>query len=587
MATGSENYLTLVQQAFSGELKLPAFQRQFKWNRKQVVLLYDSIRQGYPLGSIILMDGSKEELVERDFRGANEKAAATETANLVLDGQQRLTAGIDLFYSQNDASASQYFIDLNKVERFLEEHNIDLDSEEDVEAALKSLDVDEGYCIGKPRTVDPNAKLISSHLLSTILLRPNNSKHLDSCLELYIDAHPSKKQLVQNVIKPYFVARNSPAIPYVAIDSKLQLDAISRIFATLNSSGKVLTPFELVVAVLFASNIDLRDDLDSIKSTSSYLAQMDPTGEICLQTAVFLEGGNFKKSLLPKNLNAGIWSRNKKLVAELLDDVGKFLTSFGMALDTTRRLIPYDTIFLPMAKVMQGVNYRNLNPAKKAEVNEKLKTWVVGAALSQRYNEGAHTKQGKDAAAVLNWVSADGDEFKPTWLQETGIPSLQSVTTRGAIANLLRCILNQETMRDPMSDEKVNFGVLGTDAHHIFPRKFAPKLLGWDDKRGDKVDLLLNMMQTTSSTNQRFLNDDPCIQVTDCENASNIESVENRYNSQGIDSDCVAILKKQSKNRDDYQKFISLREHYFINKLRMYGFENNKTQPIDDDLEDA
>ena len=97
MSGSVEVYTRLVEDAFVGRLKLPAFQREFKWNRNQVILLFDSIRQGYPLNGMIQIEGGREEFQAREFFGASTGAAGNDAKRLILDGQQRLTAGIYLF----------------------------------------------------------------------------------------------------------------------------------------------------------------------------------------------------------------------------------------------------------------------------------------------------------------------------------------------------------------------------------------------------------------------------------------------------------------------------------------------------------
>ena len=51
----NKNILQYASDSINGEMKLPIFQRQYKWKQNQVKLLYDSIRLKYPIGSIILL----------------------------------------------------------------------------------------------------------------------------------------------------------------------------------------------------------------------------------------------------------------------------------------------------------------------------------------------------------------------------------------------------------------------------------------------------------------------------------------------------------------------------------------------------
>ena len=68
MAANVIAFIDLVAQAYSGQLKLPAFQRDWKWKRSQVILLYDSLRQGFPIGSFLFLKKGKDvALSPRDF----------------------------------------------------------------------------------------------------------------------------------------------------------------------------------------------------------------------------------------------------------------------------------------------------------------------------------------------------------------------------------------------------------------------------------------------------------------------------------------------------------------------------------------
>lgn len=585
MATGAENYLGLVKQAYQGDLKLPAFQREFKWTRKQVIRLYDSIRQSYPVGSIIVLEGSKSELKERSFRGAADDAEGKSTKRLVLDGQQRLTAGVDLFFGESLESISQYFIDIDKLISLVLEKSINIDDDIDIRKFLSDLDDDDGYCVGRARVDNPYALLNARHLLSTTLLRPDNSKKRDHYLEEYEEKFPDRKNIVRNIVKPYFVINEAPDIPYVSIDSSLQLDSISRIFSTLNSSGKVLTPFELVVAVLFSSGIDLRDDLDIIKE-EPYIRNMDSSGEIVLQTVVMLCGKNQKKSLLPKNLEAGEWMKLQDKATALLVQVGKFFTDHcGMSLDITSDIVPYDSIFVPMAIVFDKIKYSELSPANLGSVNTKLTQWFVGSALSQRYQEGVHNKQVNDVTEMTNWIVEGTDDYKPGWLKDVVVPSLRLVTTKGAVSNLLRCIINQHIISDPLTGGPVNFGLANTHSHHIFPTKYVEKLPGWNQKAGDKSDLFLNLMQLTSSTNISFLNDDPRLQIQGSVNARGLSSVQESYERQGIPADAFAILQKPEKTRDDFHNFLKIRETALEQRMSNWGFARSGGLELVDETE--
>ncbi|WP_328466782.1 DUF262 domain-containing protein [Streptomyces sp. NBC_00448] len=79
----------LVAMARSGEIRIPHFQRDFRWQRQDVVRLFDSIVRGYPVGSLLLWRRpAPQQLVT--FGSLNVDAPAVDTARWVVDGQQRI-----------------------------------------------------------------------------------------------------------------------------------------------------------------------------------------------------------------------------------------------------------------------------------------------------------------------------------------------------------------------------------------------------------------------------------------------------------------------------------------------------------------
>lgn len=88
-----EDLVSLVHQ---GQVRIPSFQRDLKWESEDVLSLFDSIYKGYPIGSLLLRKGkAKASIVE--LGPLTIEAPETTSALWVVDGQQRLvslTAGL-------------------------------------------------------------------------------------------------------------------------------------------------------------------------------------------------------------------------------------------------------------------------------------------------------------------------------------------------------------------------------------------------------------------------------------------------------------------------------------------------------------
>lgn len=573
---GAGKYLDLVRQAMDGKLKLPAFQRDWKWKRKQVVELFDSLRNQYPIGGFLLAKvGGELNLSPRSFAFTDANADQVDAAQVVLDGQQRITAGIQLFHAASAEQGTHYFLDIEKLEKLFQAYATTkgllvaalLEKDDEIKRFVSQLETDDGYIQALHRVNDPHGRLNSQHLLFTPLLLSERDRSLETYLDSYFAMYPAKKTFVRNVVKPHFQISDSPLVPFILIEDTA-VEGLSRIFATLNTTGKLLTPFELVVAILFPQGVDLRVELDTARKLHPiHYPNMDVTGEIALQTCVLLDNGDPKKSLLPKNLTKAIWLKNKDRALDSLDRVGEFLKNhLGMPLASTRAYTPYDSVFGPLAYVWAELKIDDLDQMSKKKAFDRLAKYVVGASLGQRYQEGVHNKQKADASALVLWLGSDNDSKMPAWLSEVTIPTLKRVAPSGAIGKTILCLLNRNNLKDPITRELVPLGgALGED-HHIFPSKFVPNLPGWD-KQTMTADVVLNLMRVTKMTNSEYLDKDPREQMMKA-NEVNAQKLSQDLGDQAISEDSLNILLKPEKTANDFFEFVKLREKAIQNLLQ-------------------
>lgn len=80
----------LVDWARSGRIRIPRFQRSYRWEYTDAEKLFDSILRGYPIGNL-LMWRKPAPAAEIDLGELHFPAPAVSDALSVVDGQQRLT----------------------------------------------------------------------------------------------------------------------------------------------------------------------------------------------------------------------------------------------------------------------------------------------------------------------------------------------------------------------------------------------------------------------------------------------------------------------------------------------------------------
>jgi hypothetical protein len=565
---GAGKYFDLVRQGTEGKLQLPAFQREWKWKRKQVMELFDSLRNQYPIGSFLTAKvGAELNLSPRAFSFTGDAAKKGSPAQVVLDGQQRITAGIQLFYGTSPDQGTHYFLDVGKLEELFQAYAADkgvfvatlIKDDGAIREFVRQLDADDAYIKALHRVSNPHARLNSHHLLFTPLLLAERDRDLETYLEPYFAKYPDKKAFVRNVVKPHFQLSDSPLVPFILIEDT-DIEGLSRIFATLNTTGKLLTPFELVVAILFPQHVDLRDEIEIAKTLYPiHYPNMDPSGEIALQTCVLLEGRDPKKSLLPKTLTKDIWQKNNGKVFEALQSVGEFLSEhMGLPLAETRSYTPYDSVFAPLAFVWGSVDFNALDQVSRKKAFDRVMKYVVAASLVQRYQEGVHNKQKSDAQALASWIESDDDSNAPPWIREATIPALKRVDPAGAIGKTILCLLNRNALRDPITNDPVPLGGTQGQDHHIFPTKFVPTLPGWD-KKTMNPNVVLNVMRVMKQTNAEFLSTDPKQQISKARLVNQSKLME-LLKLQALSDGCVQVLEKPDKSAADFEEFIRLRE---------------------------
>jgi hypothetical protein len=571
MKHSQETFLQLVKEAYEGSLQLPAFQREWKWERSRVISLFDSLRKQFPIGSFLFLESSTEyNLAPRPFEGVK-KAKESDNVRLTLDGQQRITSGIALVYGLG--GALRYFLNLAELKRLAEKQKIDFRDDAKVRNFVQDIDDGDNYIVATTKSTTLEKLLIEDNFLSSTKLV--NKITAQKELEAYEEKYPETRDFLKYVVVPYFTLDNDFNCPVITLTKDESIAAVTRIFATINTTGKRLTPVEIVTATLYSHDINLKKHVSEYHETSECLKNMDLNGELLLQTIALLAKKTPKKSLLPKTITEERFKAYYEDALNLLDAVGDFLTKeLGVGLKDTNKLLPYDSILPPMAIVYREVmSYEGAN-RRKAE--EKLEKWFIGSALSQRYQEGVHNKQENDVEEMLRWIK-EGDEFKPLWLANVQISKdMKLASPNGAIGRLIKCIMNRERPEDPLEQTKVGYYNDVSEypqEHHIWPNKFCTQHISdWDNTR-DFTNYILNIIPISSKTNKKWDKMNPVDQISDIKTAIPNEIRRKEiYNKLLISEKCIQIMEKSVKKRNDYLDFLDARFVAVVDKLARWEF---------------
>ena len=342
----------------------------------------------------------------------------------------------------------------------------------------------------------------------------------------------------------------------------LSVTSITSIFETMNTTGQRLTAFEIVNAILFGSGISIQEELEDYKNTKMYYKNLDPTGELVLQTIALLTGQTSKKNELPRTINAENYRKHIDYAVEALDLAGRFLSErFCMWLDRDAKLLPYPAILAPLGIALAEL-YEKYSEMDSSRENwfKYLERWFVGSVFSQSYRDSQPATQRRDVQELRAWID---EEVTPSWLANVEIPVLDEVAVNGAAGKLIICLVNLQDPKDPMDNNPV--GGKGTDigtvhVHHVFPKAFCLEDIGgWPD--GDEsYHVALNLIPISNETNLKWSNKNPSDHVAQVRrNCASDEELTARYLPYFIDGQSLDILEQQQKTFSDYKSFIALR----------------------------
>ncbi len=243
----------LVREVVSGQIRIPPFQRGFKWEAGDIVKLFDSLLRGFPIGNLLLW--TRPARAQRLRVGPLEiDAPDAEAALWVVDGQQRITSLVGALVAGGSATDSRFRV------------HLDLDSGEFHTSGLRQEP--------PPSWIPVNILLDTRTLLGW--MRANADWLSESQISL---ADHAAKAIREYQIPTYVVS---------AIDEEPLLD----IFTRMNTTGKPLTKSEVFHALHSGMAGDQPLNLHSLGRTTADLGFGTLDDRLALRCILAFRGGD-------------------------------------------------------------------------------------------------------------------------------------------------------------------------------------------------------------------------------------------------------------------------------------------------------
>ena len=580
-----------------GRYVIPDFQRDFEWEPWDINELMRSIFRDYYIGSLLLWKGKDENFDALSCEAIYGFEGSDGRTDIVLDGQQRLTAMHYAFMAPDKPAPKRrnrflYFI---KVDRFMDEAYDDAFVYDWTRRGLNLLD---------DRTSQFQTHMFPLSIIGTGGWDLANwvqdyAKYWHGAAEALDEAeaeaamrHAENAEKFGNYLKDI---TEQYQISYIELDQNLELDKVCDIFTQINSRGVRLDIFDLLNALLRPKGIRLRQDLWRDASHRLGFAEAGRMNVYVLQVMSILRQAycspKYLYHLIPGNRRQ-VRGRDGALHSEVLvADTSQFESLWREAVDALARAInllrhpqefgaisyqylPY-TAILPAFATLQAEAGR-LPPDQRLDAQRKIRLWYWASVFTNRYSGAVESTTARDYTDVTAWFADDAaapglvSEFRRT-VRDL---DLKRETRRGAsVYNGMFNLLVLSGARDWVSGTVPQHDDL--DDHHI-----VPKSLGESYGRKTSIDTILNRTPLTSETNRNIIGDRlPNAYLPELIATNGEDEVIRIMQSHFISHRALDILMRDPFTPDDFEDFIEEREGTFRASIRQLSHQGELRSP--------
>jgi hypothetical protein len=445
-----KKYEALFHEIDTGQIKLPMFQRSFVWDKEQSSKLLDSILRGYPVGTFIFWK-TKEDLRSYKELGNHKlpQAPKGDYVQYILDGQQRITS---LYAIRKGIRISKDGMELDYKDIF-----VDLDF---------SPASDEHIVVTERRN---EKNYVSVH---DILSKPLGS---------FYKALPHDKAELIEFYKGRLINYDFSTITI----KDYPIDIACEVFSRINTGGKILTAFEIMVAKTYDEHAKfdlaekyevLRDGSDDEKECLT-AAKFETIAEsIVMQcVAAILLGAVRTKDILKIRREDFIanWDPMK---ASLFTAVDFIRTQLRVPVS---QLVPYPAILVPFAYFFHKISNKKPTHAQ-SRLLEQFFYWV---GLTGRYSSGSEGKIADDFKKMELIAKGESPLYQSSELKvDPSIIEERTFSAGNAYCKTILCLL---AFQQPKSFDTNGIVILDNshlkiatsrNYHHFFPKAYLGEI---------------------------------------------------------------------------------------------------------------
>lgn len=518
----SKKYEALFVEIDKGDIKLPMFQREFVWEKEQTAKLIDSIIKGFPIGTFIFWK-TKEEL--RSYKDiGNHKLPETPKGDYVqyiLDGQQRITS---LYAIRKGIRITKD----GKVIDYQDIHiNLDFDPKTDEQISVVEKAEGKNY--------------ISVHRL----LNADVTDLMDEYDRETLKRASAYKNKLINYDFSTITIKDYP------------IDVACEVFSRINTGGKSLTVFEIMVAKTYdeKQGFDLaeqyeilRDGSDEEKESLTQAKFETLPESVIMQcvAAITLRAVKSKDILkIPRATFIENWEPMKASLFSAIDFVRSELRV------PVSQLLPYPGVLVALTYFF----YITQNKKPNHEQVRLLEQFFYWVGLTERYSSATESKLAED----INKMDTIATGTMPNYnsLELTIDPKAIETTWFSAGNSYCKAILCLLAYQQPKSFDTNGLVILDNsnlkiassrNYHHFFPKAYIE-----EHYKEAEANLIANITLIDGYSNKHRIGKKAPSDYLTKFNADNPEIEET------LKSHLIRDMESYGLTTNDYPKFVARR----------------------------
>ena len=389
----------VVQKISNNKYVLPSIQREYVWDTEQIETLFDSLMQGYPIGTFLFWEVDKDNVSEFQFyeflRNYHEKNSVhnkkidlrgSEGVTAILDGQQRLTSiyiGLKGSYAyklkhkqktnENAYPTRKLYLNLLSVAK---EGNKKYDFRFLVPNEIKNDEMSYWFEVGKILDMNDISDK-DDYLEDNVRYREG----FNNCTK------EQSKFASRTLSRLYNIINEIGTISYYREQSK-ELDKVLNIFVRVNSGGTKLSYSDLLLSIASAqweshdAREEITDFVDEINAIGNgFKINKDFVLKSMLVLAdldIAFKVKNFNKENMMKIEKR--WEEIKRAIRQTVCLVSSF-GYCGETLSSNNALIPISFYLFTIGAPENFVDSSNFKNNRS-----KIKKWLISVLLKKQFS---------------------------------------------------------------------------------------------------------------------------------------------------------------------------------------------------------